>query len=957
MHTRNFVLTMLAGLILALSFQLSTAQAVQRKDAPGLKRSTAMADSPDPIPSDPAVITGQLENGIRYYIQKNEKPENRAELRLVVHAGSMQEDEDQLGVAHFVEHMAFNGSTHFSKNELVNYLESVGTRFGPDLNAYTSFDETVYMLQVRTDDAEHLDKGLLVLEDWAQGISFDDEEIDKERGVVISEWRTRLSANQRMQQEYFPVVYHQSRYADRLPIGKPEIIENAPYDVFRRFYRDWYRPDLMAVVVVGDVDTDSIEKEIRDRFGKIKPASSKRGKEGNDIPGHEETLVSIVQDREATFTQIQMMIKHPHKPVTNLAQYRASLVRNLYNRMLNARLDELTRTAEPPFIYGYSGYGTDVGDIDTYSSFAMVQEGSAVEAYETLLRENYRVLQHGFNVTELERQKDEMMNAIEKQVKEQDKTESARLASRLVYHDLRETPIPSPEQQYQLYDQMLGTISVDEVNALAKQFLKDENMVIVLTGPDKEGVSYPSEHELLETLDRIRSTNLDPYVDETVDEPLMDADLKAVPIVGEKKMEDLGIQVWTLANGIEIYVKQTDFKNDEINMNALSPGGTSLYQMDKYYSADEAASIVNESGLRNFDLNQLDRLLAGKTVRVSPFISERYEGLQGSCSPDDLETMFELAYLYFTAPRKDETAFASYIKKQKGFVENLMSNPNFWFNDQLGRIKSQNHPRRMFPTPGMYDQVMLEDALNIYSERFGDASDFTFFFVGNFDPQKLREYCATYLGNLPGSGRDEDWKDLGIRLPKGKIERTFYRGEAPKSNIHIFFHGDYAWNDWNNYVFQSMIDLMRIKLREAMREDKGGVYGVNLFGGPSKKPVEEYEITISFNSDPPRTDELIQTAFDVIEQTIEEGVTDEDLQKVKETQRQSRIKDLEENRFWMRQIQSSYLNGTDLENIKLETLEGWIKKLSAKDLQMAVGKYFNKDQMIKAVMHPERMEE
>lgn len=914
-------------------------------------------DSPMEIPKDPSVRKGKLENGLHYFIQKNVKPEKRAELRLAVKAGSMQEDDDQLGMAHFVEHMAFNGSKHFSKNELVDYLESVGTRFGPDLNAYTSFDETVYMLQVRTDDPEHLDKGLTVLEDWAHGISFDDEEIDKERGVVVSEWRSRLSADQRMQQKYFPIVYHQSRYAERLPIGKPEIIENATYDKFKRFYNDWYRPDLMAVVVVGDIDLDHMENQIKDRFGRIATASNPREKQDNSIPNHAETLISIEKDKEATFTNVRMMVKHPHIPVSNLAQYRESLVRNLYNRMLNARLDELTRIAEPPFMFGYSGYNQDVGDLDTYSSFSVAPEGKAMSAFEALLAENYRVLKHGFNVTELERQKDEMINGMERRVKEKDKTESTRLAMRLVYHYLKDNPIPSPEQQLKLYDQFLGTIDVDEVNRLAKRFLKDESKVIVVTGPDKEGVDLPAKEDILSAIEKAKTTDFAPYEDATVDEPLMTETLNPVKIVNEEMLTDLGIEIWTLANGVQVMTKQTDFKNDEISMSAYSSGGHSLYEIDQYYSARAASSIVNQSGIRIFDINQMERLLAGKRVRVSPFISERYEGVRGSCSPDDMKTMFELIYLTFTAPRKDKTAYQAYIAKEEGFLKNLMANPSFWFRDQVSKISSQNHPRRGFPSMEELDLVSMDEAFEIYKDRFADASDFTFFFVGNFETDQLREYCQTYLGNLPDIDRSEKWQDVGVDFPDGKIDKTFYRGEAPKSNINILYHGAHEWGEWNNYVFQSMISLVRIKLREAMREDKGGVYGVGVSGGPRKEPEQEYSITISFNSDPPRTDELIETAYQEIQKIKDKGVDKEDLQKVKETQKQTRIKALKQNRFWQSQMQSSFLNGTDLNNIKLENLEGWIEKLTVTDLQSAVTRYFNDEQKIQVVMHPERTEE
>ena len=912
-----------------------------------------LTDSPDLIPIDPSVKIGTLENGIKYYIKKNEKPENRAELRLAVNAGAMQEDEDQLGLAHFTEHMAFNGSKNFTKNELVDYLESVGTRFGPDLNAYTSFDETVYMLQVRSDEADHLDKGLTVIEDWASGISFDGEEIDKERGVVVSEWRSRLSGEQRMQQKYFPVMYHNSRYAERLPIGKPEIIENADYETVKRFYKDWYRPDLMSVIVVGDIDVDMIEKEIKERFGKIQPVVAPRKKENNDVPIHDETLVSVESDKEVAFTSVRMMIKHPHKPVSNIAQYRESLVRSLFNRMLNARLDELTRTAEPPFLFAYSGYGRNVGDLDTYTSSATSQEGNAMIAFEAMMIENYRVLQHGFNVSEMYRQKEEMMKFMEKTLKEKDKTESGRLSMRYVYNYLDDNPIPSPEQQMNLYEQLLPTIEVAEINRLAKGFIKEKGTVIVVTGPEKEDVPLPSKSEILNKLDEIKKMDLEPYEDDVVDEPLMTKKLSPKKIIDTEMMADLGITKWTLGNGVVVMAKQTSFKNDEILMSASSPGGHSLYGMDKYYSADVAAGIINQSGVRIFNLNQLERLLAGKNVNMSPYIAERSEGLRGSCSPDDLETMFQLAYLSFTSPREDDEAFKGYINRQKGIYKNLLSNPNYWFRDQVIKVQTQDHERRGFPKAENLDKVSHKEVMEIYKDRFSDASDFTFYIVGNFEEEQLKEYVQTYLGNLPGKNRVEKAKDVGSRYPGGKVVKNLEKGEAPKSEINILYHGDHVYEDWDNYVLRSLVELTRIKLREAMREDKGGVYGVGVYGGGQKEPIQQYSITISFNADPPKADELIQTAYDEIQKIKDDGVDEKDLQKVKETQKQSQIKNLEENRFWQRSMQNSVEDGTDIKNIQLETLESWIDKLTPADLQKAAQKFFNNDEMIQIVMHPD----
>lgn len=916
-----------------------------------------MPTSPN-IPVDERVRMGQLENGLKYFIQKNGKPENRAELRLAVNAGAMQEDDDQLGLAHFVEHMAFNGSKNFKKNELVDYLESTGTKFGADLNAYTSFDETVYMLQVRTDDQEKMLKGMLVLEDWAGGLTFDHEEIDKERGVVVSEWRSRLSPDQRMQQEYFPIMYKDSRYATRLPIGSPDIIKNADYDVVKRFYNDWYRPDLMAVIVVGDIDVDQIEQEIKTRFSKLTNPKVPRAKEKYGVPGHKETLVSINSDKEASFTRVQLMYKHKGEKTKNVLDFRKQLTHSLYNSMLNGRLNELTQSPEPPFTFAYTGYGGDVGSLATYSSYAFVQEGGAQKGLETVLTETKRVVDHGFTSTELERTKIDMIKGIERAVKEMDKMESRRLVGKYVYHYLKGNPIPSEDQREKLYKEFLPTITLEEVNSLGKKWVTDENRVVVITGPEKEEVPMPTEAEVLNIFDQVAAMTLTPYEDKVSDEPLLATDLQPVGIKESKTIENVNITEYTLANGVKVVLKPTDFKNDEIMMRAYSPGGTNLYSDEEYPSAANAARIINEGGISIFDLPQLQKKLAGKIANVSPGIGSMYEYMNGGCSPDDLETMMQLTYLYFNAPRADEDVVKSYINKQKSIYKNLFSNPQYWFFDQTSKIKYGEHPRMGFPTEEMLDKITLEKVMEVYKDRFADASDFTFFFVGNFEVEAMKKMTAKYLGNLPNIGRNEQWKDLDINMIDGVIVKDLVRGAAPKSQIDMTYHGKYSgWTPKEVYKFYMAADLLRIKMRESMREDKGGVYGVGVRGNVSRYPKSHYSINISFNSEPDKVEELIKTGLNDIETIRKEGVQPKDLDKVKETRIQSRTKDLKENSWWMGNMQGVYQDGwNSFDNFSLESYQSVIESITPADIQETIKKHYDDRNFIKIVMNPEPAE-
>ncbi len=905
------------------------------------------------LPVDPDIRMGTLDNGLKYYIKKNTKPENRAELRLAVNAGAMQEDDDQQGLAHFVEHMAFNGSTNFKKSELVDYLETVGTRFGPDLNAYTSFDETVYMLQVRTDSAALLDKGMLVLEDWAGGVTFENEEIDKERGVVESEWRSRLSPNQRMLNQWLPVLYHDSRYAQRLPIGKPEIIRNADYATVKRFYQDWYRPNLMAVVVVGDIDVDQMEKDVKQRFGKLKNPVNNRPVEAYPVPNHDGTLVSIVSDKEAPFTNVQLVYKHKYKPVIDLVGYRTNLVQRLYNTMLSARLNEISQQPNPPFTFAYTGYDGDVGSLATYSSYAMVPEGGAARALKVIMTENERVLRHGFTETELERAKKELLTNMEKAFKEKDKTDSRRFAMRYVYNHLDNTPIPSIKDEVKFYNQFLPTIQLKEVSELAKKWITDKNRVVVITGPEKAGAPLPDETEIRSLLTKVEGQDIAAYIDEVNDAPLLSENLIAKPVVANKEIPEIDATQVTLANGVKVVLKPTDFKNDEVLLRAFSPGGNSVYSDQDYKQASNAARVISESGVGNFDNMQLTKKMSGKIVRLNPWIGGLRQGFRGSASPNDLTTMLEMIYLYATKPRKDKEVLNSYAAKQTAVYKNLLSQPDYYFFDQTMKIKYNNHPRVGFPTAEDMAQLDMDRIYQIYQERFADASGMTFFLVGNFDKEKTIPLLAKYLGNLPATNKGETWKNTNVNYQKGVVKKTLTYGEAPKALVDITFHGDFTWTPENRYHFKSMIDILRIKMRESMREDKGGVYGVRVSGNTSQYPESKYNITISFNADPPRVDELIETAMTDIKNAQQNGAEDKDMNKIKETQRQGRIKDLKENNFWINSLENAYVEKLDPKNISLASLEEGINSLTSEDIKSAATKYFDWNNYLQIVLLPE----
>ena len=941
---RLFWLPLLLGLLACTGSRQSTVA-----EAPATAPA-ALAEKA--VPLDPEVRTGTLANGLRYYVRYNPKPEQYAELRLAVNAGSLQEDPAQQGLAHFVEHMCFNGSEHFPKSELVDYLESIGTRFGAHLNAYTSFDETVYMLRVPTADSAQFETGFQILEDWAHLVSFETEEIEKERGVVIEEWRTRLGANNRMMQKIRPVLFHDSRYAERLPIGQVDILETFDPEVLRQYYRDWYRPDLMAVVAVGDFDVDQVEAMIQAKFGRIPAAEAARPREAYPMPDHAETFVTMASDPEAPFNSVSVYYKHPVQPVTTLSEYRANLVRRLASTLISNRLDELGQQDNPPFSVAYSRYGNMVRTKDNYVSGAYVAGDGFLRGMEALLVENERARRYGFTATELERAKRSLLSGLEQQYRERDKIESNRIVMSFVYHFLEGSPATGVEQALALHRSLLPGIELEEVNAAFAGFIRDESRVVTLMGSDKEGVVMPSEAEVRQLLTEVEGRTLEPYQDKVADAPLM-AELPAPgTIEARATRSELGVTEWTLSNGARVILKPTDFKNDEISLTAFSPGGTSLYVDSLYMSANEAAGIIGASGLAAYDNIQLEKFLSDKVLEISPYISELEEGIDGSCSPQDLETFMQLLHLYFVQPRRDTQAFASLMTRNRNLYGNLLANPQYWFRSELTKALNQGHFRRDFiPTPEKLAQVDLDAAYRIYQERFADASDFTFIFVGNVSPERLAPLVETYLASLPGLNRGESGQDVGVVPPATPLEQTFFKGSEPQSQVVMQYQGDFAWDTENRFRLNAAVQVLSIMMRESMREEQGGVYGVGARPGFQRDPKPRYNVTINFTCAPENVATLMATVEAEAAKLREEGPAEKNLAKIKEIMRKELEVNLKENDYWLGQLRFAYRY--DMDPARIYDLAQWIEDLDAGDIQAAAQAYLQPGQLARFILKPE----
>jgi zinc protease len=868
-----------------------------------------------PLPADTLVRIGTLDNGLRYYVRVNREPENRAELRLAVNAGSILEDDDQLGLAHVLEHMAFNGTRRFARNELVDYLESVGMRFGPDVNAYTSYDETVYMLTLPTDSAGVLEAGFQILEDWAHGITLDSLDIEQERGVVVEEWRLGQSAASRMQRQQLPVLMRRSRYSLRDPIGTHASLTAFDHESLRRFYRDWYRPDLMSVVAVGDFDPDTVETMIRAAFAGIPAPEHPRARRLFDVPGHTGTLVSVATDPEATSSSVSLYLKRRAESWTSDASFRDWLIESLASSMLTNRLSELIQRPGSPFLDVSSFHGRFIRPLSAHVLSVRVPDTGIATGLEALLSEAERAARHGFAETELEREKREMLRYAEQRYAERDQSTSSSFAAEYVSHYLYGGTPMDIAAEYQLYLRLLPQIRLRDVNARAGPWMQPGNRVVLVRAPERPGLEVPGEDELARLAQAVERRPLDAYADSLSSAPLLAVQPRPGHIVSEREHARVGVTEWLLSNGARVLLKPTDYRDDEVLFAARSPGGTSLLGDEDYVAGLTATAVVQAGGLGELSSTELRKRLAGVVAAVGADIGELHEGLSGAASPRDLETLFQLAHLKFTAPRIDSAAFVAYAEQARASLANRSASPEAAFADSLRVVLSRNHPRARPPSPAIFDSLDLHRSLEIYRDRFADAGDFTFYLVGAFRPDSVRPLVETYLASLPAAGREESWRDLGIRPPEGVVTRVVRRGLEEKGLTQLVFTGPMGFTVDSLHALSVLGEVLRLRLREVLREDLGATYGVSVRAGGTAHPVPRYQISVSFGSAPDRIDELTAAVFAEIESIRELGPDELELAKVREMQARTREVDLRTNHFWISQILAYDVNGWPLPGI------------------------------------------
>ncbi|MFD2161629.1 M16 family metallopeptidase [Paradesertivirga mongoliensis] len=936
------VILFLAGLTLSMGCAVKTP-------------TTAVASKPAEaatLPLDTAIKTGKLANGFTYYIRRNTEPKNRAQLYLAVKVGSILENDDQRGLAHFMEHMSFNGTRNFPKNKLVDYLQKSGIRFGADLNAYTSFDETVYQLPIPTDNPELFKNGLQIMRDWAQDASLDSAEIEKERGVVLEEKRLGKGAGERMQNKYLPMLLNNSRYSNRLPIGTEEVLKNFNHETLKQFYSDWYRPELQALIVVGDINVSEVEQMIKEKFSDLKKSPDARPRTEYSIPLLNKNQFIAVTDKEFPYTVAQVLIKHPETKLKTTNDLRNSTIRNLYNQMIGARFSELMKQANPPFLQAGSSIGGFLAGLDVASTVVYAKPGELEKGLKAALAETERVKLFGFTQTELDRARQSYLTSMEAAFKERDKTSSENYVQEYVRLFLDGEASPGIAYEYAFAKDVAPGISLDEVNALAKKYLVDSNRDVLIMAPEKEAATLPSEATVNQWIADVKNDKLTAYVDQVSDKPLLATKPTAGNVVAEKKIDAIGVTELTLSNGVKVVLRPTDFKNDEIIFSAFSPGGTSLYPDADFQSASYASAIVTRGGVGEFNSIQLPKLLTGKRVSVSPYIAERSEGISGSAAPKDLETALQLTYLYFTAPRKDAEMFQAMIAQQKGILANRSSDPNSVFADTVSAVLGNYNIRRTGPTLAKLEQVKLDRAFDIYEERFADAGDFTFTFVGSFKNEEIKPLLEQYLGALPTNKRVEAAKDLGIVPPAGTLTKTVFKGQEPKATVRLVFSGDYVYNEDNNNQLDALGEVLQIKLIERLREEESGVYSPGARMGYSKYPRNRYSFTVSFGCAPENIDKLVAATLDEINKVKTKGAAAGDIEKFIAEETRSTETQLKQNGFWLGYLGGQYQNNDSPTQV-LTYLES-LKKITPATLKDAANKYLSGKNLIKFILLPEK---
>ncbi|WP_026367861.1 pitrilysin family protein [Bacteroides sp. 14(A)] len=923
----------------------------------GFQQAVAQQMQFPPLPVDKNVRIGQLDNGLTYYIRHNKLPENRAEFYIAQKVGSILEEPQQRGLAHFLEHMAFNGTKNFPGDDkglgVIPWCETVGIKFGTNLNAYTSIDETVYNISnAPIDRTGVLDSCLLILHDWSNYILLKDDEIDKERGVIREEWRSRNSGMLRVYTDLLPTIYQGDKYADCMPIGSIDVINNFPYKDIRDYYHKWYRPDLQGIVIVGDIDVDTVEAKLKAVFADVQKPVNPAERTYYPVTDNKEPIVAIGTDKEVDDPSIEIYFKQdatPDSEKNNVGYLASQYMTSMISSMLNARLSELVQSANPPFTRA-SSYYSDFFVAKTKEAFALSASSKAdgIEtALKTLLQETERARRFGFTESEYARARANYLQSLESAYNEREKTKHGSYVREYVQNFLNGEPIPGIEAEYAMMNQLAPNIPLQAMNMVMQQLVPDSNQVVIIAGPAKEGLKYPTKEEVINLLKGMKDLDLQAYVDKVSDEPLMKEAPKGGKIISEKEGDIYGSTKLVLSNGVTVYVKKTDFKADEIRMKGTSLGGKSIFPDKDALNFAVMDNVIAVGGLGNFSQVDLTKVLAGKKVSVNAGLGATTENVFGTCSPKDFETMMQLTYLTFTAPRKDAEAFESFKNRMKAQLESAQANPLSSINDSLQKAMYNNHPRVVMMKPEMVDQIDYDRILEMYNDRFKDASDFTFYFVGNIDLETAKPLIAEYLGALPAINRKETFKDTKMSIRKGVYKNEYAKEQqTPTATIVFLYSGKAPYTLKNDILLSFATQVLDMVYTEEVREKEGGTYGVNCFGDLQKYPKEQLLLQIVFQTDPAKKDKLAGIVVDELKKLAAEGPSDVHLQKVKEYMLKKYADNQKENGYWMNNLNDYFYYGMDM----TEGYTDIVNSIIAKDIQKFVSDLLKQGNEIEVTM-------
>lgn len=924
--------------------------------APFMSFSQGMLDQP--VPVDPAVRMGKLENGMTYFIRHNEEPKERVSFYMIQNVGALLEEDNQNGLAHFLEHMAFNGTKHYPEKGFLDYLEKNGVAFGRNINAYTSFNETVYNLSDVPSTREGLlDSCLLVLNDWSNYLELSEKEIDAERGVISEEWRTRRNASFRMRSAWFPVVFEGTPWAERDIIGDLDIIKNFEPETLRSFYHDWYRTDLQAIAIVGDIDVDAVEAKVKEMFSKIPAVENPKPRPDFIIPEHDETKYVLATDKEATNSSVQMYIKHKSTAPAdkNIGYVREDYIANLFNQMSGDRISELLQKGNPPFINGSVQLGGFVRGYDAAYITTTANPNAEDQGLRAIYTEAQRIVRHGFTEGELNRAKINLLTSMESAYKQRDKISNDRYARGIQQYYLTGEPLTDAEFDWQFGQAILETISLADVNAMAKEMIVDKNRVVVITGPESDA-KHLTQEETLAILAEVENSEIEPYEDTAEAASLIEGELPGAEIVSTKQLEELNAVEWKLSNNATVVYKHADYEKDQVTLKAYSPGGSSLFSADDLQTASMIGQFMDAFGVGDFDAIALKKMLTGKKVGLSISLSDLSEGFNGSSTPKDFETMMQLLYLQFSNPRFDQEAYSALKTRYVAFLSSMANNPKKIMSDSISLIVTNHNERTKLMSANMFDEISFEKMEELYKDRFTDIGDFTFFIVGNIEEEVAKEMAAKYIGSLEDIDRDEQWVDHKINMPSGKtVKKIEVPLETEKANVNVFIRQNMAYEPASNLELQVLKAILDLRYTEEIREKEGGTYGVGVGASSRQYPTARKTLQMVFDADPEKAEHLKSIVFSEIDKIVENGPTQVDLDKVVSNMKKNREQGKEHNNYWLNALYNKYYHGfnTDAEENFSSILDG----LTTDQIQKFSNKFFKDADMVDIVFLPQKAAE